>query len=236
MSRAGPASAGSASGSAGSARTTLRRKPERGSHDRAVIDEILDEGLVAHVGVVDDGQPFVIPMAYGRDVDRLVLHGSVASRLLRALADGTPLCVTVTLLDGLVLSRSQFHHSMNYRSVIVIGTARRLRDAAECRRALACVVDHVVPGRTAEVRPPSEAELRQTLVLEIPITEASAKCRIGPPVEEPEDLSLGAWGGVLPLTLEPGTPEPDGQGVEAVAVPPTVSRYRRPGPRGGAPA
>jgi uncharacterized protein len=207
--------------------TTLKRKPERGSHERSVIDAILDEGLVAHVGIVVDGQPFVIPMVYGRDGDRLLLHGSVGSRLLRVLDGGAPVCVTVTLLDALVLARSQFHHSMNYRSVVVIGTARRVHDTDACRQAVACVVEHVVPGRAAEARPPTDAELRQTAVLELPIEHASAKARVGGPIDEPDDLALDAWGGVLPVTTTFGPPSHDGQGAAGVALPQSLSDYRR---------
>jgi hypothetical protein len=208
--------------------TTLKRKPERGSHERSVIDAVLDEGLVAHVGIVVDGQPFVIPMVYGRDGDRLLLHGSVASRLLRVLDGGAPVCVTVTLLDALVLARSQFHHSMNYRSVVIIGTARRVHDIDACRRAVARVVDHVVPRRAAEARPPTDAELRQTAVLELSIEQASAKTRAGGPIEEPDDLTLDVWGGVVPVTTTFGTPEPDDQGAADVTFPASLRDYRRP--------
>jgi len=208
--------------------TTIGRKPERGSHERTVIDAILDEGLVAHVGIVVDDQPFVIPMVYARDGDRLFLHGSVASRLLRVLDTGAPVCVTVTLLDALVLARSQFHHSMNYRSVVVVGTALRLRDPDECRRAVACIVDHVVPGRATESRPPTDSELRQTAVLELLIEQASAKRRTGAAIEEPDDLTLDVWGGVVPVTTTFGAPEPDGQGAGNAPVPPSLTPYRRP--------
>lgn len=209
------------------AATTLRRHPERGDHRVATIHAILDEALVAHVGFVVDGQPFVIPMAYGRAGDRLYLHGSVASRMLRALDQGARVCVTVTLLDGLVAARSQFHHSTNYRSVVVIGTARRLRDPEECTRALECIVDHVIPGRSAEARPATDRELRQTAVLELPIEEASAKIRTGGPVDEPDDLALDVWAGVVPITTTFGEPEPDDAGV-AAALPPSLREYRRP--------
>jgi nitroimidazol reductase NimA-like FMN-containing flavoprotein (pyridoxamine 5'-phosphate oxidase superfamily) len=208
--------------------TTLVRKPDRGSHDRAVIDAILDEALVAHVGFVVDGQPFVIPMTYGRDGDHLYLHGSVANRTLRALEQGVPVCVTVTLLDGLVVSRSHFRHSMNYRSVVVVGTARRLHDPEARRHALECIVDHVVPGRTPEARPPTDAELRQTMVLELPIEQASAKTRTGGPVEEPDDLALDVWGGTVPVSTTFGPPEHDGQGSDGATLPASLSPYRRP--------
>jgi nitroimidazol reductase NimA-like FMN-containing flavoprotein (pyridoxamine 5'-phosphate oxidase superfamily) len=207
--------------------TTLRRKPERGDHRRDTVHAILDEALVAHVGFAVDGQPYVIPMTYGRDGDRLYLHGSVANRALRSLDAGVPACVTVTLLDGIVVSRSHFHHSMNYRSVVVIGVARRVRDPEQCRHALECIVEHVVPGRAVEARPPTEAEVRQTAVLELPIEQASAKIRTGPPIEEPSDLDQGAWGGILAVTTTFGVPEPDGQDA-TTATPTSISRYRRP--------
>jgi len=208
--------------------TTLKRKPERGDHRREAIEAIIDEALVAHVGFAVDGQPFVIPMTYGRDGDRLFLHGSVANRMLRALDDGVPVCVTFTLLDDLVVSRSHFHHSMNYRSVVVVGTARRVRDPEACARALECVVDHVIPGRSSEARPPTDAEIRQTAVLEVPIEQASAKVRSGGPIEEPDDLALDVWGGIVPVTTTFGPPEADGQGADA-ATPRSVRDYRRPG-------
>jgi nitroimidazol reductase NimA-like FMN-containing flavoprotein (pyridoxamine 5'-phosphate oxidase superfamily) len=207
--------------------TTLKRKPERGDHRRETVEAIIDEALVAHVGFAVDGQPFVIPMTYGREGDRLFLHGSVANRMLRALDEGAAVCVTFTLLDALVVSRSHFHHSMNYRSVVLVGTARRVRDPEECAHALECVVNHVVPGRSSEARPPTDAELKQTAVLEVPIEQASAKVRTGGPVEEPDDLALEVWGGVVPVATTFGSPETDDQGVDA-ALPPSLVDYRRP--------
>ena len=207
--------------------TTLRRKPERGDYRREAIHSIIDEALLAHVGFVVDDQPFVIPMTYGRDGDRLFLHGSVANRMLRALDQGVRVCVTFTLLDALVVSRSHFHHSMNYRSVVLVGTARRVRDPEEAQRALECVVDHVIPGRSSEARPPNDAEVRQTAVLEVPITEASAKVRAGGPVEEPDDLGNGSWGGLLPVTTTYGPPQHDGQDA-ASTVPASLTDYSRP--------
>jgi nitroimidazol reductase NimA-like FMN-containing flavoprotein (pyridoxamine 5'-phosphate oxidase superfamily) len=207
--------------------TTLKRKPERGDYRVATIHAILDEALVAHVGFAIDGQPYVIPMTYGREGDVLYLHGSIANRMLRALDSGVPVCVTVTLLDGLVLSRSHFHHSMNYRSVVVVGVARRARDPERCRRALECVVEHVVPGRSTEARSPTESELRQTAVLELPIDEASAKIRTGGPIEEPDDLALDVWAGVVPVVTTFGAPEPDGQGRDA-PMPASLLSYARP--------
>ena len=190
-------------------RSTLRRKRERGSHERATIDAVLDEGLVCHVGLLDGGSVFVVPTAYARVGDDVLLHGAVANRTLRALADGAEACVTVTLVDGLVLSRSAFHHSMNYRSVMLFGTAEKVTDEDDKRAAVFAIVEHLVPGRSGDTRPPTPEELRSTLVLRFPIRDGSAKVRQGDPIEEAEDLALGHWAGVLPLTLQPGVPVPD---------------------------
>lgn len=210
------------------ARTRVRRKPERGSYDRATIDAILDEGLVCHVGVVVDGQPRVIPTAYGRDGDWLYLHGAASSQLLRALAAGAPACVTVTLLDGLVLARSGFHHSMNYRSVVVFGTPEAVTDPDAKRAALDLVIDHLVPGRAAALRTPTATELRATLVVRLALDEASAKVRGGGVGDEPEDLELDTWAGVLPLALVAGAPVPDGLLDPGAEVPDHVRGWRRP--------
>jgi uncharacterized protein len=207
---------------------TVRRKAERADYSRAAANAILDEALIAHVGISVDGQPFVIPMVFGRDDDRLVLHGSVASRLLRALDDGVQVCVTVTLVDDLVVSRSWFHSSMNYRSVVIVGRAERVRDLDAARRALASVVDHVIPGRTTEARRPTDEELRQTSVLVLPIDTASVKVRTGGPVEEPDDLDLPIWAGVVPVRTAFGAPADDGALLDGVPVPPSLSPYRRP--------
>jgi nitroimidazol reductase NimA-like FMN-containing flavoprotein (pyridoxamine 5'-phosphate oxidase superfamily) len=191
-------------------RTRVRRKPERARYDAATIDAILDEGLVCHVGFTVDGQPFVIPTTYGRIGDQLYLHGSAASRMLRTVASGIPVCVTVTLLDGLVLARSARRHSMNYRSVVVLGTAVPVVDREERLRALAAIVDHAISGRWRQVRPPSEPELRETAVLRLPLLEASAKVRTGPPLDLDADLTHECWAGVIPLRLvtDPPVPEP----------------------------
>jgi nitroimidazol reductase NimA-like FMN-containing flavoprotein (pyridoxamine 5'-phosphate oxidase superfamily) len=210
-----------------SARTTVRRLPERGRYDRAAVHAVLDEGLVAHVGLATDDGPVVIPMLYGRDGDRLLLHGSAASRLLRGGSKGAELCVTVTLVDGLVLARSAFHHSMNYRSVVVIGTATAVEDLAERRAALDRVVDHIVPGRRPDVRPPTEKEVRATLVLALPLDECSVKVRTGGPKEEPEDMDLPVWAGVIPVTTAYGTPVPDDDLAGDPSVPAYASGYRR---------
>ena len=208
---------------------TVRRLTERASYSRAEAYAILDEALIAHVGISVDGQPFVIPMVLGRDGDCLVLHGSVASRLLRTLDDGVAVCVTVTHVDDLVVSRSWFHMSMNYRSVVIIGVAERVRDRDEARRALACVVNHAVPGRTEEARPPSDAELAQTAVLRVPIDTASVKVRTGGPREEPADLELPIWAGLVPIQTSFGMPTGDDALLDGVAVPPSLVAYRRPG-------
>ncbi|HJS58231.1 MAG TPA: pyridoxamine 5'-phosphate oxidase family protein [Vicinamibacteria bacterium] len=180
-------------------RTTLKRLPKRGSHDPAAVEAILDEALVCHVGFVVEGQPYVIPTIHGRRGDRLYVHGSAASRMLNTLGGGVPACVTVTLLDGLVMARSAFHHSMNYRSVVVLGNARLVEDADEKLEALRVIVEHVSPGRWSEVRPPSELELKATTVLCLTIAEASAKVRTGPPIDDEEDYAWPCWAGVIPL-------------------------------------
>lgn len=208
-------------------RTTLNRLPKRGSYDRQVIHEILDEGFICHVGFVAEGRPVVIPTGYGRVNDRLIIHGSQASRMLRALGKGTDVCVTVTLIDGLVLARSAFHHSMNYRSVIIFGRASLIEDRDERLAALLALSEHMLPGRWSEVRPPNESELKQTTVLSVPIEEASAKIRTGPPLDDEEDYELRVWAGVLPLKLCSGSPEADpGSQIER-PVPAYLKNYER---------
>ena len=187
-------------------RTTVKRLPKRAFYQRKIIYDILDEGFICHVGFVDRDHPVVIPTAYGRIADTLYIHGSAASCMLRSMATGIPVCVTVTLVDGLVLARSVFHHSMNYRSVVIFGTAISVRDKKEKLRALRSFSEHVLPGRWADVRGPNKAELKQTLVLRIPLREASAKIRIGAPVDEESDYNLRVWAGELPLRIVPGTP------------------------------
>jgi nitroimidazol reductase NimA-like FMN-containing flavoprotein (pyridoxamine 5'-phosphate oxidase superfamily) len=190
-------------------RTRVRRLAKRGAYDAATIHAILDEALICHVGFAVDGKPVVIPTIHWRDGDRLYVHGSGASHMLRNLRDGVEACVTVTLLDGLVLARSAFHHSMNYRSVVIFAKAVEVTDRDEKLRALEKLVEHIVPGRSAEVRAPNESELRQTLVLALPIEEASAKIRTGPPIDDDEDYSLPVWAGVVPITLTRGEPIED---------------------------
>ena len=189
-------------------RTKVRRLPDRGTDDRTTAYAVLDEAYIAHVGFVVDGEPRVLPMTYGRDGDVLYLHGAVGNAMLRASA-GAEVCVTVTLLDGLVLARSAFHHSMNYRSVVLLGQARKVEDDAEKRRAFEVIVDHVLPGRSEVARPASDSELRKTVVLAVPIEEGSAKVRTGGPIDDPEDMALAVWAGIVPLRLTPGEPEQD---------------------------
>ena len=210
-------------------RTTIRRIPERGSYDRALVYAILDEGLLASVGFALDGQPYVLPMAYARWQDEIVLHGAAASRLLKQGAARVPLCVTVTLLDGLVLARSAFHHSMNYRSAVILGVARELTDPTEKRAALAALVEHVLAGRSASARPANDKELAATRVLALPIEEASAKVRTGGPLDDEEDLAVMAWAGHLPLALGAGPPIPDARAPVLAGPPENLVQYRRPG-------
>jgi nitroimidazol reductase NimA-like FMN-containing flavoprotein (pyridoxamine 5'-phosphate oxidase superfamily) len=207
------------------ARTTLRRLPKRGSFERQTVYEILDEGFVCHVGFVNDGQPFVIPTAYGRVGDVLYLHGAKASRMLKALAAGSEVCVTVTLVDGLVLARSAFHHSINYRSVVVFGRPRAVESEEEKNAALEAFTEHIMRGRWAEVRRPTPEELAATNVVALPLAEASAKVRTGPPIDDEEDYALPIWAGVLPLRVEPGTPEPDPRLHAGTPVPEYVARF-----------
>jgi uncharacterized protein len=208
-------------------RTKLRRLPRRGSFDRETVYRILDEGFVCHVGFAVDGRPYVIPTAYARVAERLYVHGSAASRMLRALAWEVEACVTVTLVDGLVLARSAFHHSINYRSVVVFGTAAVVRDEGEKLKALEAFTEHILPGRWRDVRPPTAGELQATMVLSLPIEEASAKVREGPPLDDEADYARGGWAGVLPLELSAGEPVGDPRLPAGVRVPDYVAHYRR---------
>ena len=189
-------------------RTKVRRLADRGRTDRATANEVIDEAYIAHVGFVVDGEPRVLPMTYGRDGDVLYLHGAVGNAMLRAAA-GAQVCVTITLLDGLVLARSAFHHSMNYRSVVLLGAARKVEDDEEKRHAFEVIVEHVLAGRTQVARAASDAELRKTMVLALPIEEGSAKIRTGGPIDDEEDMDLEVWAGVVPLRLTPGVPVQD---------------------------
>ncbi len=203
----------------------VRRVADRGRYDTETIHAVLDGALVSHVGLVSDGRPIVIPMLHGRDGDALYLHGSVASRLQRAVAGGVDVCVTATIVDGLVFARSAFHHSMNYRSVVVLGTAESV-DGEEKLRGLRAIAEHLTPGRWAESREPNGVELRQTSVLRLPIDEASAKIRTGGPVDDEEDIALPIWAGVLPITPHWGAPVDAVDLLPGVAPSPAVADLR----------
>jgi len=206
-----------------SERTRIHRLPQRGNYDQDTIHAILDEALICHVGFAVEGRPVVIPTIHTRIDNQLYFHGSPAAGMLRTLREGVDACVTVTILDGLVLARSAFHHSMNYRSVVVFGRAEEVVDREEKLRVLTALVEHVCRGRSADARGPSEKELKQTLVLRLLIHEASAKIRTGPPLDDQEDYTLPVWAGVLPLTLTPQPPVAD----NAVELPDYVARYSR---------
>ena len=208
-------------------RTTVKRLPNRGHYDRETIDAILDEGFICHVGFVIDGQPYVIPTGYARVDDNLFIHGSAASRMLQNLSEGINVCVTVTLIDGLVLARSAFHHSINYRSVIILGTAVLVENIVEKNAALEALTEHIVPGRWADVRWPTDLEMKATTVLKLPIEEASAKIRTGDPKDDEEDYAMDVWAGVLPLKLETGSPVADYRLDQSIAPPDYVTEYRR---------
>ena len=208
-------------------RTRVKRLPNRGAYDRDTIYAILDAGFICHVGYVMDGQPYVIPTGYARIGDDLYIHGSSASRMLRNLAQGVDVCVTVTLVDGLVLARSAFHHSINYRSVVVLGKATLVEDAVEKDKALEAFTEHIIPGRWAEIRWPNELELKATSVLKLPIEEASAKVRTGDPKDDEEDYEMEIWAGILPLKVVPGEPIDDSRLISKMPVPEHVSRYGR---------
>ena len=208
-------------------RTTLKQVPKRGHYERDLVYQILDEGLVCHVGFVANGQPYVIPTAYGRVEDKLYIHGSPASRMLRSLQTGIDVCVTVTLIDGLVLARSAFHHSMNYRSVVVFGTATTVQDTDQKLEALYAFSEHIVAGRWAEVRPPSRQELAGTLVLALPLSEASAKVRTGPPVDDEADYALPVWAGEIPLKVVATQPINDPRLGSEIQPPTYVCNYSR---------
>ncbi|HYP53351.1 MAG TPA: pyridoxamine 5'-phosphate oxidase family protein [Pyrinomonadaceae bacterium] len=205
----------------------MRRLAKRASYERETVYAILDEGFVCHVGFVADGQPFVIPTGYARLGDTLYVHGAQASRMLRELSRRVEVCVTVTLVDGLVLARSAFHHSINYRSVVVFGRAELVTDAREKWDALHALTEHIVPGRWADVREPNETEMRATSVLRLRLDEASAKIRTGPPVDDEEDYALGVWAGVVPLSVKAGTPEADPRLPPGVEPPAYAARYER---------
>jgi hypothetical protein len=213
--------------SAPTARTRVVREPQRAVYDRDAVNRILDEGFICHVGFVLDGQPFVIPTSYGRQQDVLYIHGSAASRMLRNVSGGIPMCVTVTLIDGLVLARSIFNHSMNYRSVVLLGTANAIEDRDEKLAALRLLSEHILPGRWNEARQPNEKELKATTIIRLPIQEFSAKVREGPAIDDEEDYAFPVWAGVLPLNLVTGNPINDSRLAEKIAVPDYVKNYSR---------
>lgn len=212
-------------------RTTVKRLPQRGNYDRETVNAILDEAFICHVGFAVDGQPYVIPTGFARVESDLYIHGSAASRMLRSIAEGIDVCVTITLIDGLVLARSAFHHSMNYRSVVILGKAEMVTDKDEKNKALEAFTEHVIPGRWAEVRWPTELELKATTVLRVPINEASAKVRTGPPIDDEEDYAMNVWAGVLPLSMIPAQPIPDERVDQRIKTPKYVTNYSRNGAR-----
>lgn len=209
-------------------RTRVRRAPDRAATDATALQTVLDEGLVCHVGFVDAGTPVVIPTAYGRDGDQLYLHGSTGSRMMRHLASGAPICVTVTLLDGLVLARSVMHHSMNYRSAVIFGNARPVTDPDRRSHAFEVIVEHLVPGRWVDARHPNRREDAATAVVVLDLNEASVKMRTGPPGDDEIDLGAGTWAGVVPIGQTFGTPTTDDYTPPDVAPPPYAVDYRRP--------
>ncbi len=215
-----------------SERTTLHRYAHRAAYDRATIDAILDEGFVCHVGLCTEaGFPVVIPLAYGRDGDLIYLHGSAASRLFRgARTDVVEICVTVTFVDGLVVARSAYNTDINYRSVVILGSATEVKDLDEKRHGLDLMVDHIIPGRSRDARPPTEKELRSTMLLRLPLDECSAKVRTGFPIDEEEDCDLEIWAGVIPFAtvVEPAVVDPHLR--IATPIPTYVERYHRPSP------
>jgi nitroimidazol reductase NimA-like FMN-containing flavoprotein (pyridoxamine 5'-phosphate oxidase superfamily) len=211
---------------AASPRVRVTRAPKRAVYDRAQIDAILDEALVCHVGFVHEGQPYVIPMLHARVGDVVYVHGSTASRMVRTLASGVPCSLTVTLLDGIVLARSAFHHSANYRSATVLGRATLVRSDAERLRALEGLSEQLVPGRWSRVRPPSPQELKATQVLALSLDEASAKVRTGPPADDDEDMDRDVWAGELPLALRALDPRPDPRLAAGIVLPEHVARWR----------
>lgn len=215
-----------------SARVRVKRMPDRAKYDRATVEAILDEGLICHVGFVAESQPYVIPTIYARNGDNLLIHGSAAGRTLRAVSGKIPVCITVTIVDGLVLARSAYHHSMNYRSVVILGSATEIVERRAKLAAMRALVEHVIAGRWDDVRHPNEQELRATMILSLPIDEVSAKVRLGPPIDDEEDYSRDTWAGIVPLSLDahaatadprlrPGTPLP------------TYARYYRRAPIAG---
>jgi nitroimidazol reductase NimA-like FMN-containing flavoprotein (pyridoxamine 5'-phosphate oxidase superfamily) len=208
-------------------RTEVYRLPTRGTYERKTIHAILDDGLICHVGFIYDGSPFVIPTGYGRAGDLLLIHGSAASRMIRALRGGAEACITVSLVDGLVLARSAFHHSMNYRSVVVLAKGMLIDEPEAKTEALRVITERLVPGRWEEVRQPTPQEMTATSVISFSISEASAKVRSGPPKDDEEDYALPIWAGVLPLSLTSGAPVADERNLPEVELPDYIRSYKR---------
>jgi nitroimidazol reductase NimA-like FMN-containing flavoprotein (pyridoxamine 5'-phosphate oxidase superfamily) len=208
-------------------RTRVVREPQRAVYDRHVAYQVLDEGFICHVGFAVEGQPYVIPTSYARKDDLLYVHGSAASRMLRQAGGGIPVCLTVTLLDGLVLARSIFNHSMNYRSVVVLGIAKPIDDREEKLAALQALSEHILPGRWKDSRQPNEQELKATSVLQLPIEEFSAKIRQGPPIDDEEDYSFPTWAGVIPLSMASHPPVDDSRLLEGITAPGYAKKYSR---------
>jgi len=208
-------------------RTRVIREPHRGFYDRETIYKILDEGIVCHVGFSPEGQPFVIPTLYARVGDAIYFHGSAASRMLRGASPGIPVCITVTLTDGLVLARSVFNHSMNYRSVVALGKATLVDVAAEKLEALRAFTEKILPGRWEEARQPNEKELKATSILKLALSEVSAKVRSGPVQDDEEDYALKVWAGIVPLHMQAGAPVRDERCDEAIATPEYAANYKR---------
>ncbi|MDJ1499052.1 pyridoxamine 5'-phosphate oxidase family protein [Xanthocytophaga agilis] len=206
-------------------RTTLTRSLKRGTYDKQTIYDILDESLVCHVSYVQNGQPFMIPISYGRMDDKLYIHGSVGSHFFRELAKGIDVCICITLLDGLILARSTFHHSVNYRSVVIFGKTELVTDEEERWKALECFTEHIIPGRWNDARQPNASEMKKTMVISIPLEEASAKVRTGGVNDDEEDMDLNVWAGVLPLKLVPQLPEPDAALDSSIVLPDYIKNY-----------
>ena len=210
-----------------STKNKVERKPDRGHYDKKTIYQILDEGLICHVGLIQDNCPIVIPMNYARLNDRILLHGSPASRLLQSIKKGVDVCITVTLLDGLVLARSVLHHSMNYRSVVIFGKGSLIEDYNQKKEAFERIVEHIIPGRWADARRPSDKEIKQTYVVSIPIKEASAKIRSGPVIDNDDDYSFPVWAGLLPMELKPAAPQADSRLSKNIVIPDYLKNYKR---------
>lgn len=208
-------------------RTTLKRLPKRAEYDHESVYKFLDEGFICHVGFVAGDKPVVIPTSYARRGDHLYVHGSAASRMLQSLEQEIDVCVTVTLIDGLVLARSAFHHSINYRSVVIFGKASVVKDPDEKIKVLQAITEHIVPGRWRDVRQPNEGELRATMVLKLPLIEVSAKVRTGPPIDDDEDYALTVWAGVVPLKLTAGAPISDDKLPPGIEPPEYAVKYTR---------